>query len=485
MPELISPEQAERLRRFFSEAGYEEQSLGKILGKVELPSVRHRNVPRLLDRTGEPGPLATLLRWFWIGIAQSARDVGPFVPGPIVELLVQARLLSRQGDRLVPEVMLVPYEGFLVASHHTSRIEDREMVLWPNPTTRLLLRFTIRRHSRQTLDLGTGTGILALKAATHSEHVVATDLNPKAVEFARFNACLNGIASVEFLQGDGFAPVAGRKFDLIFSNPPFFITPGREFLFCENPMELDGLCRQLVKQAPEHLEPGGYFQMLCEWVQISGQDWHDRLGEWFHGTGCDGWVMKGSTVEPGEYAQERISEVRSTGERDAPMFGEYMAYYRERRVEAVHKGLVTMRLRPGKNWLLIEDIKDAPQEPFGDAVERRFLARDFVASHAADEQMLQVKLRLSPHVRLEQIFEPSADGWNPRPLALKLASGFAASVGVQPLVAEFLGCLNGSRTLAEAIDALIPKVDAAPELVRKECLDVSRKLVESDFLVWG
>lgn len=486
MPVLSSFAQAERLRGFLLEAGYEEKAIAEALGTIELPSVRHRNVARLHDRTREPRPLNVLLRWFWLAVEQPAAAVEAFVPGPIVDLLVECRLLSRRGEKLVPEAMLVPYEGFLIASHHTSRIDaaDPELVLWPNPTTRLLLRFTIRRPSRKTLDLATGTGALALSAAAHSQKVVATDLNFKAVEFARFNGCLNGISNVECLQGDGFAPVADRKFDLIFSNPPFFITPGRDFLFCSNRMELDQMCRQFVKQAPEHLEPGGFFQMLCEWVQIRGQDWHDRLGEWFHGTGCDGWVLKGSTLDPGEYAQQRISEVANSTERDARLYDEYLAYYRQHRVEAIHKGLITMRLRSGTNWVLMQDIDDAPREPFGDSIERRFAARDFLAAHTADEQMLPLKLRLSPHARLEQIFEPSEEGWKPAPLNLRLVHGLPSSVGIQPLVAEFLGSLNGLRTLDEIIHSLILKVEAEPGLVRKECLDVSRRLIESGFLDW-
>ena len=484
--ELVSRAHAERLRQFFTDARYNEEKLGEVLGLVELPSVRLRNVPRLLDRTREPGLLNTLLRWFWVGASQETSAIKPFVPAPIVDLLVESRLLRRENGRLVPEAMLIPFEGFLVASHHTSSIDagDPEMVLWPNPTTRLLLRFTTRRPSRQTLDLGTGTGILALKAATHSEKVVATDLNPQAAAFARFNALLNGVENVECLQGDAFAPVAGRKFDLIFSNPPFFITPGAEYLFCDNPMELDQLCRHLVREAPAHLEPGGYFQMLCEWVQVTGQDWHERVGEWFQGNGCDAWVLKGSTVDPSEYAQQRISEVSNSTEHDARLYDEYMAYYRQRRVEAIHKGLVTMRLRPGKNWVLMEDINDAPREPFGDAIERRFTARDFLAAHATDEQMLEVKPRLSPHARLEQLVQQNADGWQATSLPLKLTRGFPSTVGVQPIVAEFLSALNGSRTLGEVIDPLSAKVNTPPERVRKECLGVTRRLIEFGFIIW-
>lgn len=486
MPGIVTQAEMERLRRFFAGAGYSEKNIKEAMGLIELPSARLRNLPRLLDCTRRPSLLNILLRWFWIGAAQPASAVEPLVPAADIELLLGTRLLRREGAGLVPEVMLMPFEGFLVASHLPSRIEagDPEVVLWPNPTTRLLLRFAICRPARQTLDLGTGTGILALHAASHSDRVVATDLNPRAVELARFNAMLNGVPNVECLSGDGFSPVAGRKFDRIVSNPPFFITPGSQFLFCDNPMDLDGLCRRLVREAPDRLEPGGYFQMLCEWAEIGGQDWHERLGEWFQGTGCDVWVLKGNTVDPAQYAQERIGETNLAPARDAELYEEYMAYYRQRRVEAVHKGLVAMRLRPGQNWVLMEDVTDAPREPFGDAVEGRFLARDFLAAHANDEQLLGIKPRISAHARLEQIFESSGQGWQPSSLTLKLVKGFPSTISMQPLVAEFLSAFDGARALGEMIDALSAKVDAPPGRVRKECLGVTRQLIEYGFVRW-
>jgi len=123
--------------------------------------------------------------------------------------------------------MLLPVESFLVASDHPASIEagDSEMVLWPNPTSKFLSRFAVRRRSRATLDLGTGSGILSLGAAGYSDRVIATDLNPRVPSFVTFNARLNGIENIELRMGDGFAPVAGLTFDLILSNPPFFITP--------------------------------------------------------------------------------------------------------------------------------------------------------------------------------------------------------------------------------------------------------------------
>ena len=73
------------------------------------------------------------------------------------------------------------------------------------------------------LDLGTGSGVLAVAAARTARSVVAVDLNPAAVRCARINALLNGVEDrVEVREGDLFAPVAGERFDVVLCNPPFY-----------------------------------------------------------------------------------------------------------------------------------------------------------------------------------------------------------------------------------------------------------------------
>ncbi len=99
----------------------------------------------------------------------------------------------------------------------------------------------------RTLDLGTGSGILAIAAAAHSGSVMATDLNPRAREFCMFNTALNGVTNVEFREGNAFEPVRGERFDLILANPPFFVTPSVRRAYSDNSMELDGFCRMLIR----------------------------------------------------------------------------------------------------------------------------------------------------------------------------------------------------------------------------------------------
>jgi predicted RNA methylase len=481
----LSAEDSRRLLAFFSEAGYTEVNLRKYLGAAELPSRHLRNLPRLLDRTSAPTLLNALLRWFWLGRVQKEGEIATVVDGELLSLLLESQLLEADGDALTSTAMLLPIDGFLVASDHPAAIErhESELVLWPNPTSKFLGRFAVRRHSRATLDLGTGGGILSLNAARHSDVVIATDLNARAVSCAQFNARLNGVDNIEVLTGDCFAPVSDRRFDLILSNPPFFITPQTDYLFCENSMELDGLCRRLVKEAPEHLNEGGYLQMLCEWAQISGQPWEERIAEWLEGSGCDAWVMKGLTQEPAEYAQHRIREVSKDPASDFELYDGYMNYYRQRGVEAIHDGLIVMRRREGKNWVRIEEVPKTPTGDLGELILSTFAAHDLLTAIEEDEKLLAIRPQLASNVRLEQICERAADRWRAESLTLRLITGFPFHLTVQPLVAEFLATCDGVRTAEEAIQAFAVTASAPLETVRQECLGMLRKLIERGFIV--
>jgi methylase of polypeptide subunit release factors len=426
-----------------------------------------------------------LLRWFWIGLAQGSREARSLVPEWVVSLALECGLLAESDGELRPLAMLFPMDRFIFAADHTSKIDSgaSDLVLWPNPTSRLLSRFTVRQKSRATLDVGTGSGVQALLAVGHSDQVVATDLNPRAVSFAAFTAQLNGIKKIEFLTGDGFSPVAGRKFDLIVSNPPFFLTPAEKYLFCDNPLELDQLCRKLAREAPTYLNEDGYFQMLCEWAGIEGQDWHGRLSDWFEGTGCDALVLKGYSQDPAEYAEEHIRSMTSASETDSQLYDSYMNYYRKNRVVAIHGGAVAMHRRSGTNWMLMEEVEHTPKDAFGDLVAETFARRDFLLCHETDAELLTVKPRLCPNTRLEQVFQPADGGWKLEGLTLRMPKGLNPIMGLQPVVGEFLLGCDGVRPLNDVVTDFATKVDAPREQVLRECLAAVRKLIERGFLL--
>lgn len=131
-----------------------------------------------------------------------------------------------------------------------------------------VLREQTLPQSARALDLCTGSGILAVTAALRgASDVTAVDVSHRAVWTVRMNARLNGVR-VRALRGDLFGPVAGRTFDAIVSNPPY--VPGDDdALPTSGPQRAwqagrDGrlVLDRIVRQAPEHLRPGGFVLLV-------------------------------------------------------------------------------------------------------------------------------------------------------------------------------------------------------------------------------
>ena len=95
-------------------------------------------------------------------------------------------------------------------------------VLIPREETELLVEIAVEKPARRILDLGTGSGCLAIAVARElpRAQVTAVDVSAAALDVARENAARHG-ATVRFVQGDWFAPLGGERFDLILANPPY------------------------------------------------------------------------------------------------------------------------------------------------------------------------------------------------------------------------------------------------------------------------
>jgi release factor glutamine methyltransferase len=149
-------------------------------------------------------------------------------------------------------------------------------VLIPRPETEHLVEEAIRLAAAfpapRIADIGTGSGAIAvaLAHAIPSAHIVATDISPAALSIARSNAERNHLADrIAFLEGDLLSPLAGQRFDLLASNPPYIPLSDLPSLSIEvrdhEPASAlfagaDGLdiYRHLIPAAPAHLNPGGW-----------------------------------------------------------------------------------------------------------------------------------------------------------------------------------------------------------------------------------
>ena len=483
MLQCLDAEESQEFRAFFRDSGYTTPTLQKRFGSQEIPQL-HLLKLYLLGIPLEPSRLNLLLRWFWIGIPVDTPTAREFIPERMIGLFLKAGVLTMEDGSLKSTVRISPFAEYLILSDHAvlrSGTLRADTILWPNPSTLLCYHLSIQAPVGRTLDLGTGNGILAVAAASHSGSVVATDLNPRARDFCLFNAALNGATQVEFREGNAFEPVRGERFDLILANPPFFVTPSVRHVYSDNSMELDGFCRTLIRQAPEHLNENGYCQMLVEWVQVRGQPWQERLKEWFEGLGCESQVLVSYMRSAADYAMIRVQEDRhevSTPEAQAALTNQWQAYFEGNQVESVYGGIIVLRKREGRNWIRMEELGAKPTRPFGEFLRRTFENRDALERQASDEALLATRPALPSSARLQKKFTISPEGWKLTSVELQLSEGLPYSLVLQPQVADFAALCDGQKTLKEIAEQFAATLGVDPELMRRECCGITRQLAD-------
>jgi release factor glutamine methyltransferase len=154
---------------------------------------------------------------------------------------------------------------------YSLELEVTRDVLVPRPETEMLVDKVLELRPRRLLDLGTGSGCIAVACAVNLPQcdVTATDVSAKALAVARRNAERHGVR-IRFLEGDLYAALPqGERFDVIASNPPYVRAAEAARVATHEPLlALDGgpdgvaLLARVLEGAPRHLAPQG--ALLCE-----------------------------------------------------------------------------------------------------------------------------------------------------------------------------------------------------------------------------
>ncbi len=233
-------------------------------GEYAAPAVRS-----LLDEARASIPLreARLLLRHILGVTHAALETHP---GRKVSLQDTAafRALAARRAAGEPVAYLAGHREFHGMDFHVT-----PAVLIPREETELLVDIALEKPAQRILDLGTGSGCLAIAVAKQlpQAQVTAVDVSAAALDVARENAARHG-ATVRFVQGDWFAPLDGERFDLILANPPY-VAEGDPHLaqgdvrfeprsaLAAGAQGLDDI-RRIVAGAGAHLVPGGrlYFE---------------------------------------------------------------------------------------------------------------------------------------------------------------------------------------------------------------------------------
>jgi hypothetical protein len=395
-----------------------------------------------------------LLRLFLLGVPVPRARFDELVGAQLRARLTGAGLLVDEDDVVHGAARLVPHDELLIASDRAAAAEGHaDHVPGVHRPSVALAHLTVRSPVERALDLCTGNGIQAILLAAHAEHVVATDVNLRALAYAQFNAALNGVTNVETRLGSFFDPVEGERFDLVVANPPYVISPESAFLFRDSGMRGDGVSELVARGTPALLVPGAFASILLAWV-LDADDPLAGPRSWLEGAGCDAVLLHTSTDDPIETATVWNRDVIDRPEAYADAIDRWLAYYAELGIEQVGYACLVLRKRAdGRDgWFETQQLPRAALRPAGEHVRMLFGARDRLDR----ESLLDQRLRVVDDAVVTQESRFADGRWRSESLALRLERGLPFSAELDPTTSRLVRELDGSKTLGEALAASVP-----------------------------
>ena len=442
------------------------------------------------DRT-DPLSILTLLWPLQQPVSRSLLDQA--LPGLVADLLAGGVLT--QADATVRALVDIrPYAsddgaaGWVV-SDLTPNLDTRiapmrpDFVLGVSSASTTMAQLTVRDPVSRALDLGTGCGVQALHLARHSRQVVATDLNPRALQLAELTFMINSV-EVDVRLGNLYEPLPGERFDLIVSNPPYVMSPPSDsgrLAYREGNATADSLVQRVVTEGADRLSDNGVLQVLGNWAHLRGQDWTERIDGWVRPTGCDAHVVQRETLDATEYVELWLADAGLAGSPDyLSRYDAWLDYFERLGIEAVGLGWLVLR-RSGRvqPQLRIEDWPHALEQPIAAALAAEPARVDLVQG-MSDAELLQTRWRLGADVIEETKGAPGfAD---PQQLVLRQQRGFRRAIQLNTAQAGIVGACDGELPLDTIIESVARLTGADPAVLAGEIPPLIRGMILDGFL---
>ena len=525
-PPAATPDQAASLRADLADSGWGVEAVAALLGEVADAALRReirlpalRAVRAALAAGPAPSPVAVLTALFMLGESVPATALDAALPRTTAAGAAAIGLVGEPDETGCVRALvdLRPHEAiddagevrWWVASDLGELVTGRALapdhVLGVGGAGLTLAGLTPRTRVSTALDLGCGCGIQTLYLLRHAEHVVATDISARALAFTAFNAALAGVCvmgdpdagsgggggRLELLRGSLLEPVAGRRFDLIASNPPFVLTPPAvreaglplmEYRDAGGPI-LPGL----VAGLGEHLEPGATAVMLGNWEHRGAGSWRDVVAAWLPKE-LDAWILERELQDPVEYATMWLRDGGLTPERDLQAFDSaleaWIDDFEARDVRGVGFGylIVHRPQSPREPWRLLEEVTTSGQGVLGPHVAEVLEVRERLAG-LDDDAVADLRPLLAPDVTEERHLIPGAA--EPTVILLRQGGGLGRALQASTAVAALVGVADGELSVGQVASAVavLSELNAADALaLRAEMVEATRHLLTTGFL---
>jgi methylase of polypeptide subunit release factors len=461
-------------------AGYSEDRVWDLLGD-EAFSGEREDTP-VFERRLPQTRLATVVRAFFL--QQSVpRSAAVRALGRRALEALEATNLAQVGDEVVPRVRIVPIGELLIASDdYPGGSEPADYVAAYTPTSQVCEALTPRHRVARALDVGSGSGVQALLAARHARHVVATDVNARALAYTELNAALNGLTNIECRRGSLFEPVDGESFDLITCNAPYVVSPEQRWAYRDGGLQADELSERIVRRAATHLTEGGFATLLVSWVARDQDAPDERALAWTEKLGCDSWILPVWEADPLDHAATWNVELAPDAKAFGSALDDWTKYLARLGVRWVSEGAILLHRRSGRRHTVRVDLveEDALEEA-GEQVQRAFANRARLSDFEKLSDLLDARLEVAATLHLERELKPQRGRPGARPARIHLDEGTNSTVEATLHALEIVASLDGIAPLGEVVRAAADRLGlsgAERSKLRREALEVSRELLE-------
>lgn len=447
--------------------GFSSESLRTALGDEGL-SALNRGEPGIVDALlsddcGADAKTVAAIRLLILGDHGNAHDL---FGAQLTAALLDSGVLSGEPENAracidVRPVEVAGIDRFVFSDRDASmsdHVPGANHVLGVGRASRSLLDISPMSAVGTVLDLGAGGGIQSL-GQPEATSIVATDVHPRALLFARANFAANGLTQAETRQGSWFEPVAGEKFDRIVANPPFVVgLPNVEHVYRDSGLDLDGATELMLRGLVDHLAEGGTAHLLGAWAHIEGESWQQRIASWLPAEGLEVWVTQRDVATPAEYIGTwlRDESIDPRSPEGCQRSRDWFEHFRTNGVVGIGFGYITVQRIDGATSAVCEEMPQPLAVPFAAEAEEYLGRAEWLRSQTT-ETILDTPFTVRPGVAVERISltdDNSGQGFAEFDIRLSRTDGPAWSHSVDESVVNILGALHPEAALGSIIDIM-------------------------------
>lgn len=387
-----------RLRQQLRAIGYTEGAVSKRLKIWHIVAIALTQYPVYQARLRQQADaLSTVISLFQLQdrVSREAAD-DALTPAVVDDLLAIGILTPADASTVVANVSIYPYAGFYFVtdhrfwpvSHQYYSVPSQPVMYIGEDSYALAYLAPKVKAGGRVLDLCTGSGVQAISASRHAGDVIGVDINPRAIDFARFNAALNGVAArCDFRRGNLYEPVSGanfrqddQRFDLILANPPFVPSPhtGEErLLYRDGGPAGDEILHRILKGLLRHLTAEGVAAIVSVYADQKRSPFKTRIKRWVGARAIVNLLLlRFFSATPEEFASWHTWQAfGDTFEAYSQRYNHWLDTLQGAQITQVTSGILAVRAghRPASQFRIVNI--PLPSQPDHEVIERELDSR--------------------------------------------------------------------------------------------------------------